>query len=122
MRETDMDHVAYFRELYEAFNRRDVDAVLAMMSDEVDWPNAWKGGRLVGREAVRDYWTAQWAEIDPRVEPLAVAERADGSQAVTVRQVVRTLEGELLSDGEVVHVYQLDGRLIRRMDVEEPEQ
>ena len=60
-----MDHLAYFQGLYEAFNRRDVDAVLAMMSDEVDWPNAWKGGRLVGRDAVRDYWTTQWLEIDP---------------------------------------------------------
>lgn len=91
-----------------------------MMSDEVDWPNAWKGGRLVGREAVRDYWTAQWEEIDPHVEPLAVAERADGRLAVTVRQVVRSADGELLADVEVVHVYGLDNGVIRRMDVEDP--
>lgn len=91
-----------------------------MMSDEVDWPNAWKGGRLVGREAVRDYWTAQWEEIDPHVEPLAVAERADGRLAVTVRQVVRSADGELLADVEVVHVYWLDNGVIRRMDVEDP--
>lgn len=117
-----MDRRAFFDELYEAFNRRDIDAVLATMSDEVDWPNAWKGGRLIGREAVRDYWTAQWAEIDPHVEPLSVAERGDGSQAVTVRQVVRSADLQLLGDREVVHVYRLDGGLIRRMDVEEPEQ
>ena len=103
-----MDHLAYFQGLYEAFNRRDADGVLAMTTDEVDWPNAWKGGRLVGREAVREYWTAQWAEIDPHVEPLSVAERPDGSLAVAVRQVVRSLDGEVLSDGEVVHVYHLD--------------
>jgi ketosteroid isomerase-like protein len=82
-----VDHLAHFHRLYEAFNRRDLDGVLAMLSDEVDWPNAWKGGRLVGREAVRDYWTAQWAEIDPHVEPLSVTERADGRLAVAVRQV-----------------------------------
>ncbi len=35
-----MDRRAFFDELYEAFNRRDIDALLAMMSDEVDWPNA----------------------------------------------------------------------------------
>ena len=51
-----MDRRAFFDELYEAFNRRDIDTVLATISDEVDWPNAWKGGRLIGREAVRDYW------------------------------------------------------------------
>jgi len=109
-----------FQRLYEAFNRREVDALLAMMSDEVDWPNAWKGGRLIGRQAVRDYWTAQWAEIDPRVEPLSVNERADGALAVAVRQVVRSLDGQLLSDGEVVHVYRVRDGLIDRMDVEEP--
>jgi len=93
-----------------------------MMSDEVDWPNAWKGGRLIGRDAVRDYWTAQWTEIDPHVEPLAVSERTDGRLAVTVRQVVRSADGQLLGDREVAHVYRLHDGLIRRMDVEEPEQ
>lgn len=117
-----MNHVLPFHALYEAFNRRDIDAVLAMMSSEVDWPNAWKGGRLTGREAVRDYWTAQWAEIDPRVEPLSVTERADGSLAVRVRQVVRSPDGELLGEGEVVHVYRIRDGLIDRMDVEESEQ
>jgi ketosteroid isomerase-like protein len=116
-----MKDLEYFQALYEAFNHRDSDRVLAMMSEEVDWPNAWKGGRLVGREAVRDYWTAQWAEIDPHVEPLAVTERADGRLAVTVRQVVRTPNGELLGDGEVVHVYRIGDGLIRRMDVEQQE-
>lgn len=117
-----MKRLAYFQELYDAFNRRDVDGVLAMMTEEVDWPNAWKGGRLVGRESVRDYWTAQWAKIDPQVEPLSVTERIDGSLAVTVRQVVHTPDGELLGDGEVVHVYRLDDGLICRMDVEQPEE
>jgi ketosteroid isomerase-like protein len=117
-----VDHLSDFQRLYEAFNRRDIDGVLALMSDDVDWPNAWKGGRLIGREAVRDYWTAQWAEIDPHVEPLAVTERADGTLAVKVRQVVRSASGQILSDGEVVHVYRLDGGLIDRMDVEDSEQ
>lgn len=115
-----MDHLAMFRRLYERFNRRDVDGVLAMMSEEVDWPNAWKGGRIVGREGVRRYWNAQWAEINPHVEPLSVTERADGRVAVTVRQVVRSVDGELLGDTHVVHVYTLDEGLIDRMDVEEP--
>ena len=111
-----------FRVLYEAFNRRDIDAVLAMMSRDVDWPNAWKGGRLTGREAVREYLTAQWAEIDPAVDPASVTERADGSPAVRVRQVVRSSDGELLAEGELVHVYRMRDGLIERMDVEEAEQ
>jgi len=117
-----MDDLEHFQALYEAFNRRDIDAVLAMMSEEVDWPNVWKGGRLTGREAVREYWTAQWAEIDPHVEPLSVSERADGSLALRVKQVVRSSDGELLGEGEVVHVYRIRAGLIDRMDVEGPEQ
>jgi ketosteroid isomerase-like protein len=113
-----MDQLAMFQRLYDAFNRRDADGVLAMMSEDVDWPNAWKGGRLVGREAVRDYWIAQWAEIDPHVEPRSVTERIDGSLAVTVRQVVHTHDAELLSDGDVVHVYRLRNGLISSMEVE----
>jgi SnoaL-like domain len=102
MRENEFDHGAYFRDLYEAFNRRDIDAVLTRMSEEVDWPNAWRGGRLVGRQSVREYWTVQWAEIDPHVGPLSVTKRADGGLAVRVRQVVRAHDGQLLADREVI--------------------
>jgi hypothetical protein len=53
------------------------------------------------------------------VEPLAVTRRADGRLAVSVRQVVRSTDGQLLGEGEVVHVYRLHGALINRMDVED---
>jgi ketosteroid isomerase-like protein len=116
----DSDHLAYFTGLYDAFNARDAEAVLDRMTDDVDWPNAWEGGRLRGQDAVRDYWTRQWSEIDPRVEPLAVDVRGDGTVAVTVRQEVRSRDGEPLGTGEVLHVYTMRGELIERMDVEDP--
>ncbi len=113
------DALQYFRDLYAAFNSRHIDAVLEMMSEDVDWPNAWKGGRLRGRAAVREYWSAQFAEIDPRVEPLDVEVRADGALAVMVHQIVRSLDGELLDEGDLLHVYRLRDDSITRMDVEE---
>jgi hypothetical protein len=108
------------REVYAGFNARDLDGVLAAMREDVDWPNAWEGGRLQGREAVREYWTRQWAAIDPTVEPLAVTTRPDGRVAVDVHQVARSLDGALLGEGRVLHVYAFRGELIARMDVEEP--
>jgi hypothetical protein len=39
----DQGRLGYFRDLYAAFNRRDVGALRARMTDGVDWPNAWKG-------------------------------------------------------------------------------
>jgi hypothetical protein len=73
---------------------------------------------VTGHEAVRDYWTRQWGEIDPRVEPEAIVQRADGSVAVDVHQVVRDLAGSVISDGRVVHVYELRDGLVVRMTVE----
>ncbi len=54
---------------YDAFNARDVDAAVAAMHPDVDWPNGMEGGRVHGHRGVRDYWTRQWRSIDPRVEP-----------------------------------------------------
>ena len=39
---------ALLERTYAAFNARDVDAVLAMMHAEVDWPNGMEGGRVHG--------------------------------------------------------------------------
>jgi hypothetical protein len=113
-----MDEDQRLRQLYEAFNARDIDAALDAMTDDVDWPNAWEGGRLRGKGAVRDYWTRQWAEIDPRVEPAAIAALPDGRLAVEVDQTVRDRAGSLLDSGRVRHVYTLVDGLVARMDVE----
>jgi hypothetical protein len=57
--------------IYEAFNRRDVDTVLAAMHSGVDWPNGWEGGRVTGHDEVRSYWSRQWAVLDPNVVPIS---------------------------------------------------
>lgn len=106
--------------IYAAFNARDVERVLAALSPDVDWPNVADGSRLHGHDAVRAYWTAQFAAIDPRVEPLALRPLADGRVAVDVHQRVHALDGSLLHEERVVHVYAFDDGLITRMDVEEP--
>jgi ketosteroid isomerase-like protein len=73
------------RSLYNAFNARDVDTCVAAMTPDVDWANGWEGGRVVGRDAVRDYWQRQWAEIDSTADPTAITERPDGTIEVAVR-------------------------------------
>jgi ketosteroid isomerase-like protein len=106
-----------FAELVRAFNARELETVLAQMTEDVDWPNAWEGGRLHGRAAVRDYWTRQWAAIDPRLELESVGTLTDGRVAVEVRQLVRALDGSTVSDGHARHTYTLRDGLIARMDV-----
>lgn len=104
-------------EAYSAFNRRDIDGALALMSDDVSWPKASEGGRVIGKEEIRSYWSRQWQEFDPRVEPIEIIEKESGVTDVRVRQLVKTLSGEILFDGEVWHVYTIANGLIRRMDL-----
>ena len=104
---------------YSAFNRRDVDSALALMSENVSWPKASEGGRIVGKEEIRSYWTRQWKEFDPHVEPLEVIDREGGVTEVKVHQLVKSLSGDVLSDSEVRHVYTIANGLIERMDLKE---
>jgi hypothetical protein len=105
---------------YDAFNARDIDRVLNLLSPDVAWPNGWEGGVVHGRSAVRDYWTRQWAAIDPRVDPITLQWLDPNVVRVLVHQVVRTLDGNLLSDSNVVHTYTFSGGLIERMEISQP--
>jgi ketosteroid isomerase-like protein len=103
---------------YRAFNARDIDAAVELMHPEVDWPNAWEGGRVVGREGVRDYWNRQFTAISSKVEPERFTEEPDGSVTVDVHAVVHNSDtGELISDSRLRHRYRLVDGLIVRMDV-----
>jgi hypothetical protein len=113
-----MNRESRLRELYAAFNARDIDAALAGMTPDVDWPNGWEGGRVVGRDEVRAYWTRQWAELDSTAEPLAIRQRDDDRVEVKVHLVGRGRDGELRFDQEGVHVYTYRGDLVSRMDIE----
>lgn len=107
------------RETYRAFNARDIEAVLAIMHTDVDWPNGWEGGRVYGHEGVRDYWTRQWEAIDPHVEPVGFDTDETGRTVVTVHAVVRDLEGKVISEGRVEHVYLIQDGLIKSMEIRE---
>ena len=97
------------RTMYDGFNARDIDGVLAAMTEDVDWPNAWEGGRPVGHEQVRDYWTRQWAAIDPHVEPPGFepagrrADRGGGAATVSATSTARSSP----AGNAVSHVYEI---------------
>jgi len=108
---------ALIAQAYSAFNQRNIDGALALMSDDVSWPKASEGGRVVGKKEIRAYWTRQWKEFDPHVEPVEVIDREDGKTQVRVHQLVKSLGGDVLSDSEVWHLYTIANGLIERMDV-----
>jgi hypothetical protein len=87
------------------------------MTQDVSWPKASEGGKVVGKEEIRAYWIRQWGEFDPYVEPLAMTEEDGGKIRVRVHQLVRSLQGDVLSDSEVLHVFTVNSGLIVAMDL-----
>ena len=102
---------------YSPFNKRDINSALALMTQDVSWPKASEGGNVVGKEEIRAYWTRQWGEFDPHVEPLAITGEDGGKIRVRVHQLVKSLQGDVLSDSEVLHVFTVNGGLIAAMDL-----
>lgn len=103
---------------YTAFNARDIDTALSTMHPNIEWPKAFEGGYVSGQDEIRKYWTRQWTEINPKVEPVEINERQNGSVEIIVHQIVKDLKDDLLFDGTVKHIYTLQDGLLRRMDIE----
>jgi ketosteroid isomerase-like protein len=109
--------VELIRRVYALFNSREIESVLAAMHPDVVWANGMEGGHVHGRDEVRGYWKRQWATIDPHVEPVEISPGGKGEVVVKVHQVVRDLEGNLLADRLVIHVFQVRNGLIERFDI-----
>ena len=117
----EVDRQALIFQLYAAFNKRDIGRTLAFMSEDVSWPKASEGGRVVGKDAISQYWMRQWAEYDPLVNVLEVITQESGRIDVKVHQLVKDLKGNILSDTELWHVYSFKNGLINRMEIKEGE-
>src|ERR1039457_4412875 len=80
-------------EVYSAFNQRNIDGALALMSESVSWRKASEGGRVIGKKKIRSYWSRQWKEFDPHVEPIEVIDRGAGNKSERDHQPLKKLRG-----------------------------
>ena len=87
------DSKTIVEQAYSAFNRRDIDGALALMAHDVSWPKASEGGKIIGKEAIRAYWTRQWNEFDPHVEPLALTRKTGARFASRCTRSSRASKG-----------------------------
>jgi len=106
------------KKAYSAFNNRDIDSALSTMQPDIQWSKAWEGGYIIGHDEIKQYWTRQWNEINPKVEPIAFNLRQNESLEVMVHQKVKDLQGNLIFDGKVKHIYTFEDGLIKTMDIE----
>jgi hypothetical protein len=106
------------KKAYTAFNERDINKALSTMQPTVQWSKAWEGGYISGHDEIKAYWTRQWKEINPNVEPVGFTERQNEVLEVEVHQKVKDLLGNSIFDGTVKHVYAFEDGLIKTMDIE----
>lgn len=106
------DDEALLNRLYEAFNRKDIEAVLGVLHPDVTWPNLFGEGRMRGHEALRRMWREQFAKIDPEATPISVTTLPDGSVKVLISYVVRTLDGRVFTEEIATNTFRFKDGLI----------
>ena len=103
-------------DLYAAFNARNIDRCLAGMHPDVVWANGMEGGYVHGHAGVREYWTRQWRLVNPSVDPQGF--QSDGNKVtVDVHQVVRAMDGSVIVDQMVKHVFTIETGLVKLFEI-----
>ncbi len=112
----------FLQNLYDAFNRREIETVLSMMKENVKWANGMEGGFVHGRENVREYWRKQFETINPQLEPLKFDTDEKGRHIVTVHQVARDLDGDVILDKTVEQIFTIEDNLIKTFEIAEADE
>ncbi len=111
----------FLQNLYEAFNKGEIETIISVMHPDVKWANGVEGGFVYGRDAVREYWTQQYQVIQVQLEPLKFETDESDRTVVTVHQLVRDLQGNLLADTTIQQIFTIENSLISLYEIGETE-
>ena len=111
----------FLQNLYDAFNKREIETIISLMRPDVKWANGLEGGFVYGRDAVREYWTNQFKTIQPELETLNFETDEKNRNIVTVHQIIRDLQGNLLADATVQQIFTIENGLISLYEIGETE-
>jgi limonene-1,2-epoxide hydrolase len=98
----------FLQNLYDAFNNRQLEKIISAMHPDVKWANGVEGGFVHGRDAVREYWTNQYNVIQVQLEALKFETDEHNRNVVTVHQIVRDLQDNLLADMTVKQIFSIE--------------
>jgi len=104
------DNIAGIREGIDAFNRRDFDAAMARLHDDVTWARflsrAEAEDPLVrGKDELRAVWESQTEAVDIRLEPEEFIPGRDGKVIVPSRMVAHGSGSEIALSAPVTWVW-----------------
>jgi hypothetical protein len=111
----------FLQNLYDAFNNREIETIISFMRPDVKWANGLEGGFIYGRDAVREYWIDQFKAIQPKLETLKFDTDENNRNVVTVHQVIKDSQGNLLADATVEQIFTIEDGLISLYEIGETE-
>ena len=109
----------FLQNLYDAFNKREIETIISLMRPDVKWANGLEGGFVHGRDAVREYWTNQFKAIQPELETLKFETDDRNRSVVTVHQIIKDLQGNVLADMEVRQIFTIEDGLVSLYEIGE---
>ena len=115
------DNQEFLQNLYDAFNNREIETIISFMRPDVKWANGVEGGFVYRRDAVREYWTNQFNDIQAELETLKFETDENNRNVVTVHQVIKDLQGNLLADATVQQIFTIEDGLISLYEIGETE-
>jgi len=111
----------FLQNLYDAFNRREIETIILLMKPDVKWANGLEGGFVYGRDAVREYWTNQFKNIQPELETIKFETDETNRNVVTVHQIIKDLQDNVLVDATVHQIFTVEDGLISLYEIGETE-
>ena len=107
----------FLQNLYDAFNQGEIETIISVMHPDVKWANGVQGGFVYGRDSVREYWTNQYEVIQVQLEPSKFETDENNRNVVTVHQVIKDLQGNLLADATVQQIFTIENGLISLYEI-----
>jgi ketosteroid isomerase-like protein len=106
-------NIELIREGIEAFNRRDFDAALEAVSDDVTWERFLSRAEadspyVRGKEELRAVWESQVEAVDIRIEPEEFIAAGDDKVVVPSRMVAHGSGSEIALSAPVTWVWTID--------------
>lgn len=108
---------SFLQNIYDAFNQREIETILSLMSEDVKWANGMEGGFVYGRENVREYWRRQFETISPKLELLESKVDKINRAVATVHQIVEDTNGNFLFAKTVKHIFTFEDGLIKSFEI-----
>ena len=124
------DNLAAVKKIYEAFGQGDVETILGMLADEVDWAAEASGDAApwYGRRTNRDQVAAFFAEIGGALEvqefaPKSFAANDDGEVMAVIGFKVTVQATGRQAEMEIHHYWRFeDGKVVRYRGTEDTAQ